>query len=83
MHPAVAGRARRRRWLNCLLGFRDERVDGLHEREAVKIRVAGANAADTMLSHKNGGLGVVHEVARQQRHLAEYLSQYPTGGACT
>ena len=61
-----------------LLRFRDQWVDGLYEWEAMKIRVAGPDAADTMLSHENRRLGVVHEVARQQRHLAQYLSQYAT-----
>ncbi len=57
--------------LGRLAGF-----DGLQECEAMKIRVAGADTADTMLSHENRGLSVVHEVSRQHRHLTDHLIEF-------
>ncbi|MEE2898994.1 MAG: hypothetical protein VX815_11065, partial [Gemmatimonadota bacterium] len=57
--------------LGRLAGF-----DGLQEWEAMKVRVAGADTADTMLSHENRGLSVVHEISRQHRHLTDHLIEF-------
>ena len=46
-----------------------QRVDHFEERKAVKIGIARANLADSVLPHKNSCMGVVKKVPVQMRNL--------------
>jgi len=49
------------------------RVDGFEKREPVEIRVSGVDPFDPMFAHEDRCLGVIEEVAVQERRFAQDL----------
>jgi hypothetical protein len=50
-----------------------QRVDDLQKRETMEIRVTRTDLADSMLAHKNRGMGIVQQIAGEVRKLRDYL----------
>ena len=50
-----------------------KRIDDFKEREAMKIRIPGADLPDSMLTHKDGRVRVVQQITRQVRKFRKDL----------
>ncbi len=56
--------------------LRLKRIDHFEKRKSVKIRITGADSPDAMLTHEDGRVRIVQEIARQVRQFGKYLSCY-------
>jgi hypothetical protein len=49
--------------------LRSKRIDDFEKWELVEIGIPGADSADSVLAHENGGVRVVHQITGEVRQL--------------
>ena len=56
------------------LRLRPQRINHFQKWEAMKISITRADSQDPMLTHENGGVGVVEDGSGKMRQLLEHLA---------
>lgn len=56
--------------------LQSNRVDHFEKRETIEVGIPGADSSDSVLTHENGGMGIVQQIAGKIRQLLNNLFRY-------